>query len=778
MKLKSLFALCLLSALSPQHVIAQGAVPEVVTDMRFARGATMAFGRIKSATIASGNTITERGFCWSEQPTPTIDDSSTRITISHNGTIYWLRDLKPATKYYMRAYAKSNSGAVGYGDVIKFYTIPKGNITYSYNNGGDEAANKRINDAATRACEIFNDLTSITKHFSMGYSAGTPTADCNYKDEPWINMGPNASYQRTGTIMHEMQHGLGLVPYTTQWNKNILRERLDGEGRGSGHWLGDRVSAFLDFWDNTTGSRLDGDYQHMWPYGVNGAHEDDGTNALYFANAMLGQALGEDGLEHHSKSFADPCYVFPQEDTIKYYLKNESEERGLYTSYLVPTASGVLKWQALTAEEALANDNAAWYITFTPENQYYQLRNAATGQYLTYASTFKTTSVSSLTANQDFHLMKGRIDVGSGADAQRGYWIIHPTGNLSPTCIQANANGAIGSAKFNIDNSATAQRWLIMTAEELGAQQNAALNSLRQDISHYIDQIKQMAATPHVEEENGVDAALQTALSDIEQTAAASQSPAELDKMIQQAEDALYQFLCHATPTDRTRPFDLTYYIQNPGLDALDGWSGSPTLNYSCAEFYQSTFDFNQLLRHLPGGNYKVCVQGFQRPGSSADAYNDYAGGTNNVNAVLYGAAKTAPLAHIASEATTTSIGGKESTVGGNKYMPNDMNAASRYFAKGLYENEVISSVTKDDGNLRIGIKSTSMPSNYWVIFDNFRLYFYGNMSEADITQGIQAISNGEWKMENGECYDLQGRQVTHPTKGIYLVKGKKVVIR
>ena len=68
-----------------------------------------------------------------------------------------------------------------------------------------------------------------------------------------MNMGANSSYQRTGTIMHEMQHGLGLVPYSTQWNKNILRERLDGDGRGSGHWLGDRVSAFLDFWDNTTG---------------------------------------------------------------------------------------------------------------------------------------------------------------------------------------------------------------------------------------------------------------------------------------------------------------------------------------------------------------------------------------------------------------------------------------------------------------------------------------------------------------------------------------------
>ena len=44
----------------------------------------------------------------------------------------------------------------------------------------------------------------------------------------------------------------------------------------------------------------------------------------------------------------------------------------------------------MTAEEAAADDAAAWYITFTPKNQYYQLRNAATGQYMTYSGGIKT----------------------------------------------------------------------------------------------------------------------------------------------------------------------------------------------------------------------------------------------------------------------------------------------------------------------------------------------------------------------------------------------------
>ena len=439
--------------------------PVVVTDPRYARGATMAFGRIKSAESES---ISEKGFCWATHPDPTYDDQHTTEHLNNNGDIYWLKDLEPATLYYMRAYAKTATGLMGYGESIKFYTIPKGNVTYWYNNGGDDAANKRINEAATEACNIFSNLTSIVKHFAIGYSAGTPTADCYYDDEPWMNMGANSSYQRTGTIMHEMQHGLGVIPYTTQWYKNNLRERLDGDGRGTGHWLGDRVSAFLDFWDNTNGSRLNGDYQHLWPYGINGAHEDTGKKELYFANAMIGQALGEDGLEHRYSTFAEPCYVFEQEDDIKYYLTSENEQRGRYTAYLIPQPNGSLKWKEMSPTEAASNDSTAWFITFTPQNQYYQLRNAATGQYLAYTTGFKAIDQPKTGTNEgNFHLMKGRVDVGSGDQARRGYWFVHPTNNWTLPSLTASANGLVNSTNFNIANTSKSQRWLILTADEL-----------------------------------------------------------------------------------------------------------------------------------------------------------------------------------------------------------------------------------------------------------------------------------------------------------------------
>lgn len=46
-----------------------------------------------------------------------------------------------------------------------------------------------------------------------------------------------------------------------------------------------------------------------------------------------------------------------------------------------------------------------------------------------------------------------------------------------------------------------------------------------------------------------------------------------------------------------------------------------------------------------------------------------------------------------------------------------------------------------------------------------------------DETTSIEAIDNGQWTMD-GVVYDLQGRRVSQPAKGLYIVNGKKVVIK
>ena len=746
-----------------QQAVAQ--TPTVVTDSRYARGATMAFGRIKTVNVNGGPAIQKRGFCLSETSEPTVNDVVSNKQLSSSGTVYYFDDLKPATKYYMRAYATNQDGVTGYGDIIKFYTIPKGSVTCWYNNGGDEAANTRINEAVTKACDIFSKLTSIKKHFSMGYSAGTPTADCAYRDDPWINMGANASYQRTGTIMHEMQHGLGVIPYSTQWSGDILRS-----GNGTGEWLGDRVSAFLDFWDNTTGSRLKGDTQHMWPYGINGAQEDDGSLKTYYANAMIGQALGEDGLEHTYSTFADPYYALDQEDDVKYYIKNESENRGLYTSCLVATATGTLKWQEMTIAEATQNDNAAWYVTFTPGNQYYQFRNAATGQYITFADgAIKTVSKTAPASSENWHLMRGRVDI----DGQRGYWMIHPESSWTPKCLQAEANGATTAATFNIANTATAQRWLMMTAAQMDEMAHYAVNQIKKSVNDQLAQLKALVDVPHVERSSGagVDASVQSVISSVESRLTTAGDVAELSAMVTELQNATTTFLRGVSATDMSKPFDLTYLLENPTVASnTDGWSQSATVSYQCAEFFEKDIDFSQTLKNLPSGTYAFCVQAFQRPGPYTSA------GNVTVNALVIAGNKSVRMAHITRDAQTSQVGvGREKTING-KYVPDNMEAASAYFGKELYENKVLTTVAADGGQLKLWLKCQGMKSGYWVIFNNFRLYFYGGVSIDDVT-GINASLMNNEKVNNG-VYDLQGRRVETPKKGLYILDGKKVIIR
>ena len=45
-------------------------------------------------------------------------------------------------------------------------------------------------------------------------------------------------------------------------------------------------------------------------------------------------------------------------------------------------------------------------------------------------------------------------------------------------------------------------------------------------------------------------------------------------------------------------------------------------------------------------------------------------------------------------------------------------------------------------------------------------------------TTGIKVINLEENSENNGQMYDLQGRRVAEPTKGVYIVNGKKVVVK
>lgn len=78
-------------------------------------------------TVATtgGHTVTERGVCWSLSPTPTIVNEVKSAAVSGNAFSVTLSKLRENTKYYVRSYAKTQTGQTYYGNEISFTTSEK-----------------------------------------------------------------------------------------------------------------------------------------------------------------------------------------------------------------------------------------------------------------------------------------------------------------------------------------------------------------------------------------------------------------------------------------------------------------------------------------------------------------------------------------------------------------------------------------------------------------------------------------------------------------------------
>ena len=739
-----------------------GTAPRVTTDKRFVRGATWAFGR----STVSGSNIMEKGFCWSENPDPKVTDNRTTEYLNQAGMIYWIRDLKPATVYYMRAYAINKTYAVGYGDVIKVVTIPKGTMGWWYNNGGDEEVNARLNNAIGSTVDYYwNNLANIHgMGLSVSYSPGTPTADCSYGGS--MRVGASTAYQSIGTIMHEAFHAIGVGTHGNWWS---------GDYRPDGKWAGIRVTEALRFWDNSTDEVLSGDDMHLWPYGCNGAHEDTHSDNQYCMMGILAQALGEDGLPASGEiGYALPYYSFNHEDGVKYYIKNEDESRGLYNSFLVETSTHQLQWKAMSAEEAAADDNAAWYLSFSPNNQYYQLKNAATGYYMTYSSGFKTAKHTNPTSADNIHIMPGHVEV----KGHRTYYMIHPESTGNPPTLVANASSKTASTSWNISNSATTQRWLILTAEESQALETAAVALSKKELTDLTAQIRKLTQTPHTEDVEDVDNTLLGTLDNIDAEGAVATSTTVLTNLMGQAREAGMTFLEGVSATDVDNPFNVTFLIQNPEFkaDATTGWTTNAAPNYSngIAEFFQKSFNFNQTLTNMPSGVYLLRANAFQRPGEESAMYKQYTAGTATVSTYLYIGSNSTTVKHICDDSQRRYVLSSDTKLAASVYVPNSMEGASKYFAKGLYDNSIVAEVTTPGSSLKFGIRCSKSSTGLWTAFDNFRLLFYGKNRTM---VGIREVESAP-QVKDDVIYDLSGRKVSAPKSGLYIINGKKVVVK
>lgn len=772
---------------------ATGTAPTVTTNTYVAMGSTIALGR---STVKG--TAKERGFCWSTDPEPTILDNRTTRYFSNNGNIYIMERLQPATIYYVRAYAMTAGYKVGYGDVVKIATMPKGNVTTSYEdyNGGTEQEDFRIASAVNECKWMYNNLTNIRDfnlqvHYVPGSGAGGGTAECSYGG--WMNVSQSTAYQQTGTILHETNHGVG-VGTTWEWSNNsILRENTT-----HGKWLGPRANEMIQFLQNDASAFMQGDGTHMWggsangntplAYGINGAHEDaynPENTLLYYGNILITHALHQDGLVcTWNVGFATPAYVFNQIDNQKYYLKSEDAES---VGYLTMSSTGTLSISNYDSE----NDDAfAWNITYDPKTSYYMFRNVGTGRLITYNSGFKGVNRELPTTADKFHMLPARIKTTMGKYEGTGYWI---TCNKGANTMKQNGT-KITNPELDFTNAATNQRWLIMTKEEMGPYEQGATTYIMGSLDDMIANATALIETPHTaQKEDGdltvIDSELQTLITSITEAKASYTTPTEVTTAKDELKAAMIQFLGETKVTDISKPFDLTFLINNQGFDSnSDGWSIAATNSNSCCEFFEQTFDFNQTTADkLPAGTFELKVQAFQRPGSKEDTYTDFVtNGNDNVNAFIY--LKTVInktlIKNIWADAQTKTLGGATYKNGG-LYIPDNMLAASQWFSKGWYENSVM--VTQNSkAVLKMGIKGTKGDTGFWTCVDNFRLYYYGNISQEEIISGVHSIDNGQWTINN-DVYDLSGRRVSVPSvssarsvlpKGIYIKNGKKILIK
>lgn len=472
---------------------ASGATPTVVGSDYIAIGSTFALGR--STITANGATVKERGYCFStENPEPTVMDNVSTYTYSHEGIIYVIEPLDPQTFYWVRPYVITQNNVVAYGEPKYIATLPKGGCSWTYGYEGDEEVNARIVQAINNGIVNYNECTGIKGftlqgHYVWGAGAGGGTADCSYGG--YMRISQSTSYQRTGTVQHEFAHGVGVGTHSSWSDKNIH----------DWVWLGRRANDFVQFMENSKEVQVVGDGTHTWAqntggrtntlinYGINGAHEDNNTQLLYRANAMLVEAEHEDGLDatwsYHNGT---PCYSFYYHPDKKYYIKSKNEELGLYDGYLFQRSSTAVGWKPMANDEAI-NDSAAWYIEYIPAQGYYTFKNALTGKYLTHTSSSSYVTVKNVTSGKNpstteyFQLMPDRTDItigtGSNTFTTHGYWFSwYDSGNKA---MQANTlgkitgYGSIPQTTLNFANSATSQQWIIISEDELEAYQAAAV---------------------------------------------------------------------------------------------------------------------------------------------------------------------------------------------------------------------------------------------------------------------------------------------------------------
>ena len=195
------------------------------------------------------------------------------------------------------------------------------------------------------------------------------------------------------------------------------------------------------------------------------------------------------------------------------------------------------------------------------------------------------------------------------------------------------------------------------------------------------------------------------------------------------------------------KPFNVTPLMVNPdfvgngyGWDMSGKW-GNQRYNGAVEVWHSTNFNFSQTLSGLPDGSYTVSCQ--------------LVNGEGNNTGYLYATSANASEKAVVEQ----SCSGSNFDAERNKMADN-----KEYAALSVTVNVV-------GGKLTYGIAEPSEGST-WLVWDHFQLIYNG-----PVAAGIQGVTELP-VVQTDAYYDLLGRKVSHPKHGIYIHKGKKILVK
>ena len=136
---------------------------------------TLIYGSVilsSEVTFTDGDDSTKRGICWSESPNPTTNDQFYLDTARGLGVFSFdlFAQLKPSTKYYVRAFAENTVGKV-YGNELNFTTTSLNpSDTTAYNITYTVADRKMLDEALANGEDLTKYCTSKVTNMSAMFN--------------------------------------------------------------------------------------------------------------------------------------------------------------------------------------------------------------------------------------------------------------------------------------------------------------------------------------------------------------------------------------------------------------------------------------------------------------------------------------------------------------------------------------------------------------------------------------------------------------------------------